>query len=544
VADVTEPGRPGEAAQPAAAQPGAAAPPSSAGEDERRLAELGYKQELSRGWSGFTNFAISFTIISVLAGPFTNFAFAWQNGGPAAITWGWPILLVLVMMVVLSMSELTSKYPTAGGPYWWAHDLGGKGWSWMTGWFNIVGLIGIVAGVGYGCAFFLNALLQLYGLNIFGINWGDQSHILAETWLLFFLILIAYTVVNIFADRFIATINNISVWWHVLGILTVIGLLVFVPSDHQSVNFVATHTINNNGAFGGSTSLVGFWLLVVPVGFTITMYTMTGYDASAHTAEETRGAATTAARGLWQAAFYSGIAGWIVLLAILFASTHVGAINAGAGYPTVIFSTALDPWADKLLLIILVGAQLFCGAAGLTSASRTWYAFSRDRAIPGWYIFRRVNRDRVPFNAVIAVSFFSLLVAIPALFGKNNFPFAFFAITGICTVGLYIAYILPVYLRLRAGDSFEPGPWSLGKRYKVINTLGIIFVILVVFSLDLPYTPAGLPWNSAFDATLINYTPIAILIPLVFGVWYLVSAKNKYQGPVKTLEEDVVTRDV
>ena len=97
--------------------------------------------------------------------------------------------------------------------------------------------------------------------------------------------------------------------------------------------------------------------------------------------------------------------------------------------------------------------------------------------MPGWAIFRRVNRDRVPFNAVIAVSFFSLMIAIPALFGKNNIPFAFFAVTGICTVGLYLAYIIPVYLRLRKGDDFEPGPWNLGSRYKLVNTLAIVFVV-------------------------------------------------------------------
>ena len=107
--------------------------------------------------------------------------------------------------------------------------------------------------------------------------------------------------------------------------------------------------------------------------------------------------------------------------------------------------------------VIATIGQLFCVAAGLTSASRTWYAFSRDRGMPGWGLFRRVNRDRVPLYAVIAVSFFALVIAIPALWGENDFPFAFFAITGICTVGLYLAYIIPVYLRLRAGDSFEPG---------------------------------------------------------------------------------------
>src|SRR5215208_8252031 len=151
------------------------------GADEQRLSELGYRQDLSRAWSGFTNFAISFTIISVLAGTFTTFSFAWLHGGPIAVSIGWPVLCFFVLMVGFSMAELTSRYPTAGGPYWWAHDLGGKGWSWMTGWFNIVGLVGIVASVGYGCAFFLFNLLQLYSVDIFGVNFADTENILAET---------------------------------------------------------------------------------------------------------------------------------------------------------------------------------------------------------------------------------------------------------------------------------------------------------------------------------------------------------------------------
>jgi len=480
----------------------------------------------------------------VLAGCFTTFAFAWQNGGPIAVSWGWPILCCFVLMVGFSMAELTSKYPTAGGPYWWAYDLGGKGWSWMTGWFNIVGLVGIVSSVAYGAAIFANAVLSLYGLNVLGIDFGDTKHVLSETFLLFLIILFLYTVVNIFADRILALMNNVSVAWHLIGVALIIGLLIFVPAHHQSLSFVFTHRINNSGFFGGSHSNLGFWVLVLPIGFLLTMYTETGYDASAHTAEETQGAAKTAAQGLWRAIFYSALIGWVLLLAFLFAAKDEGAVSDSAGFVGTIFTTSLGTGAAELVLIIATVGQLFCGAAGLTSASRTWYAFSRDRAIPGWAIFRRINRDRVPFNAVIAVSFFSLVIAIPALFGKNNIPFAFFALTGICTVGLYLAYIIPVYLRLRAGDSWEPGAeWNLGRRYKVVNTLAILFVILVVFALDLPYTPAGLPWRSGFDASLVNYTPFAVLLPLIFGVWYLISAKDKYQGPVKTLEEDVVTAD-
>jgi amino acid transporter len=522
---------------------GVAGEAEAAAEDRQRLHEMGYRQELSRAWSGFTNFAISFTIISVLAGTFTTFAFAWQNGGPIAASIGWPVLCAFVLMVAFSMAELTSRYPTAGGPYWWAHDLGGKGWSWMTGWFNIVGLVGIVASVGYGAAIFLNATLALYEVDIFGINFADGKHILSETWLLFFLILVLYTVVNIFGDRILALANNISVGWHVLGVAVIIGLLVFVPDDHQDFSFVFGERINNSGLHGDSTSNLGFWLLVLPIGFLLAMYTQTGYDASAHTAEETRGAAKAAAQGVWRSVFFSALIGWLVLLAFLFAATDVKEVNQSAGFVGAIFTSALDSWAAKLVLIIATVGQLFCGAAGLTSASRTWYAFSRDRAIPGWFIFRRVNRDRVPFNAVIAIAVFSLIIAIPALAGKNDIPFAFFAITGICTVGLYLAYIIPVYLRLRAGDSFQPGPWNLGSRYRLVNILAIIFVVAVVFALDLPYTPTGLPWNADFDTSVVNYTPFAILLPLIFGVWYLISAKNKYQGPVRTLEEDEVTAD-
>jgi amino acid transporter len=514
-----------------------------ASSDEQRLRELGYKQELSRAWSGFTNFAISFTIISVLAGTFTTFSFAWQNGGPIAASIGWPVLCFFVLMVAFSMAELTSRYPTAGGPYWWAYDLGGKGWSWMTGWFNIVGLVGIVASVGYGAALFLNSTLALYGVNIFGIDFADSSHILGETWLLFFLILVFYTVVNIFADRGLAMMNNISVGWHCIGVLIVIGLLIFVPDHHQSASFVFGERINNSGLHNGSTSGLGFWLLVLPIGFLLTMYTQTGYDASAHTAEETHNAAISAAQGVWRSVFFSAVIGWFVLLAFLFAANDTKAVDDAAGFVGAIFTSALDSWAAKFILIIATVGQLFCGAAGLTSASRTWYAFSRDRGMPGWAVFRRVNRDRVPFNAVIAVSVASLVIAIPALFGKNNIPFAFYALTGICTVGLYLAYIIPVYLRLRAGDSFQTGPWNLGRRFRLVNMLAIAFVVLVVFALDLPYTPTGLPWNDGFDTSVVNYTPLAILLPLIFGVWYLVSAKDKFQGPIRTLEEDVVTRD-
>jgi amino acid transporter len=509
--------------------------------DERRLAELGYKQELTRAWSSFTNFAISFTIISVLAGCFTNFSFAWNAGGPVGISIGWPVLCVFVLLVALSMAELTSAMPTAGGPYWWAAKLGGKGWSWFTGWFNIVGLVGIVAGVGYGAAIFLQALLAEYG-KVLGVNFADTkpSHILHQTFVLFLIILVLYTVVNIFADRLLAIFNNISVGWHVLGVLAIIGLLVFVPSHHQAAGFVFGHRLNNTGFHGGHLSGFFFWLYVLPTGFILTMYTQTGYDASAHTAEETRGAALGAAKGVWRSVFYSAIAGWAVLLALVFAANNVPAINMAGGSSISVIENALltHVWAAKAILLIATVGQLFCGAAGLTSASRTWYAFSRDRGMPGWTLFRRLNAQRVPLYAVLAVSIAALMITIPAYWGSKGIPWAYFAITAICTVGLYLAYIIPVFLRLRMGDRFEPGPWTLGRHYKWINTGAIAFVVVVVYALDIPTVSTGVPWNTGFAFKYINYSPLVLVVGLIVGIWWQISAKNKYNGPVRTIDTD------
>ena len=296
--------------------------------DEERLAELGYKQELERAWSSFSNFAISFTIISVLAGCFTTYGQAWNNGGPIAISWGWPIICVLILTVAFSMSELASAYPTAGGPYWWANKLGGPGWSWFTGWFNVIGLIAVVASVDYACATFLANLLNLWSFD-FIIDFAGAVE-LDEVFLLFALIMVLHALINIYSSHLVALFNNISVFVHVVGVAVIIGILIIVPDTHQSADFVFTDTINNSGFSDGSTSNFFFWLYVLPVGFLLTMYTVTGYDASAHVAEETVEAEQAAAKGVWQSVFFSAVIGWFVLLAITFAATDTDAAAAAA----------------------------------------------------------------------------------------------------------------------------------------------------------------------------------------------------------------------
>jgi len=509
--------------------------------DSQRLAELGYRQDLHRAWSGFHNFAISFTIISVLAGCFTTYGQAWNNGGPIAISWGWPIICGLILLVAFSMSELVSAYPTAGGIYWWASELGGNVWGWFTGWFNLIGLVGVIASVVYASATFLNALLGLYSVDLGFMNFGDDAHILAETFVLFTLILIIHSLINIYSSPLVARFNTISVWWHVIGVAIIIAILVFVPDDHQSVDFVFTERINNSG-FGDGM----FWYYVLPLGFLLTMYTQTGYDASAHVSEETHGAAVGAAKGVWRSVFWAGVIGWFVLLAITFAAADVDAVNEAAGSSLSVFDSALTSSAAKAVVLISTIGQLFCGMACVTSGSRMCYAFSRDRAVPGHRLWTRLNHHRVPAFSVLFMVFLAWLVTLPALEGDENaFPYAFFAVVSITVIGLYIAYVIPVYLRWRKGDSWQPGPWTLGRKYKWMNPAAVVWVAICVVIFILPFNPQGVPWRDEFDWKYVNYAPLTVgAVILGVGLWWLVSARHKFTGPVRNITTDELGRVV
>ncbi|MGZ5371187.1 amino acid permease, partial [Aeromicrobium sp.] len=233
-------------------------------EDEKLLAKLGYKQDLNRSWSGFSNFAISFSIISILAGCFTNFGAGWNNGGPISISWSWPILGVFILIIGFTMSELVSAYPTSGGIYWWASKLGGPAAGFFTGWLNLIGLIAVTAGVSYGCATFIDLTISTYSDSYA----ADYS--LTRVFLIFLVVLAFASVLNIFSGHLMAIMNNVSVWWHVAGAAAIVLIMLFIPDQHQSFSYVFTERFNNSGYDGGATDGAAYWLLVAPFGLLLT----------------------------------------------------------------------------------------------------------------------------------------------------------------------------------------------------------------------------------------------------------------------------------
>jgi amino acid transporter len=232
------------------------------------------------------------------------------------------------------------------------------------------------------------------------------------------------------------------------------------------------------------------------------------------------------------------VIGWFVLLAITFAATDT---EAAAGGAIPIFQSAMSAGAAEIVILISTIGQFFCGMACVTSCSRTFFAFSRDRAVPGHRLWSSVDKRHVPVAAVVGVCLFALIMTLPALWnvGGTGLPVAFFAVVSIAVIGLYIAYVAPVYLRLRAGDSFTPGAWTLGGKYRWMCTLSVIWVAICVVIFCLPFTPAAVFFSDDFDWKAVNYAPLMVGgMFIIVGIWWLVSAKNTFTGPVRTIEWD------
>lgn len=479
-------------------------------EDSRRLNELGYAQELRRTMSGFSNFAVSFTIISILSGCLTLYAFGMNTGGPAVIVWGWPFVGLMTLFVGLAMAEVCSSFPTAGGLYYWSAKLAKRNapaWSWFTGWFNFLGQVAVTAGIDFGAAFFLNAFLD----ETVGFDTRPW-----HTILLYGLILLVHALLNTRGIKVVAMLNDVSVWWHLLGVLVIVGVLAFVPDQHQSAGFVFGEFVNNTG--WSST------LYVAMLGLLLAQYTFTGYDASAHMTEETRDASRSGPRGIVMSILVSLVAGWALLIGLTFAiQSYEGALGSELGVPPAqIFIDATGRTTGLLLLLIAIGAQLFCGMASVTANSRMIYAFSRDGALPASDVWHRINpRTRTPTNGVWLAAGGAFVLGLPYLYNVT----AYAAVTSIAVIGLYIAYVMPTFLRLRQGDDFRRGPWHLGRWSRLVGMIAVGWVAFITVLFMLPQV-------SPVTVGTFNYAPVAVLAVLGFaGIWWLVSARTWFTGP-------------
>jgi ethanolamine ammonia-lyase small subunit/amino acid transporter len=471
-------------------------------DDERQLAQMGYAQELARRMNGFSNLAISLSIICILAGGITSFHLGFCSVGGAAIGLGWPLVCGFSLIVAATMAQVASAFPTAGGLYHWAAILGVRGWGWTTAWFNLAGLVTVLAAINVGTYKFLA-----------GAYFPSLESHLPTQLLIVAAITFSQAAFNHLGIRLTSWLTDLSGYW-ILAIAAILTLSLLATAETwepaRLVTFSNYSGLPATAAVWPPSQSLG-WLFAL--GFLLPAYTITGFDASAHVSEETIGAAINVPRGIVRSVLVSGIAGYIMLAAIVLAipDMHMAATQG----PQVFFWTlreVLPVWAAGLLFGGIGIAQYLCGLATVTSASRMMYAFARDGGLPGSIWLRRVcPLFRTPDVAIWTVALAAYLFTV--------YTPVYSTITAVCTILLYISYVLPSVLGLVAyGRTWrQMGPWHLGKWYRPLAAVSALGCVgLIVIGMQPPNDKA-------------QWIVGAAAVVLAAGWWFI--ARHRFAGP-------------
>jgi amino acid transporter len=467
-------------------------------QDERELGALGYAQELFRTIGGFSNFALSFSIISILTGAVTLYQHGLVMGGPAEMAFGWPLVAIFTMTVALSMAELASSVPTSGAMYHWACRLGGNSWGWFTAWFNIAGQLAAIAGIDYGAALFVTPLIGLP---------PATASLLA----VYAAILVSHAVINHFGIRLVTWLNDFSVTVHVVGVLVIVGALMLLAPKQPLSFFFLPATSNTQGW--------PYWWAFV-VGLLQAQWTFTGYDASASVSEETVDPRRRVPWGIVLAVAVSAVVGYVLLMALTLAIKDIPSVLTardanGHEIPTVIaiLSQALGERAGALATALAAMAMWFCGLSAVTWSSRTIYAFARDAGMPGSTLWKRVSRRHSTPGPAI---WLSVVVAFAATISSGTYA----VVTSVSVIGLYFSYIIPVYLawRRRGGPQEAPrGPWHLGRFGSAVNLIAMLWVVFIAVILSIP------------DGMRAGKTIAGLTVLL--GIWFVIVERRRFRGP-------------
>ena len=493
--------------------------------DTARLHQMGYAQQLFRDMGGFSNFAISFTIISVLTGGLTLYSYGLNHGGPQQMGIGWLVVGVAVLVVAAAMAQLASALPTAGALYYQAAKLGNKHWGWITGWFNLIGQVTITSGIVYGNAIFAAAL--------FNSLWGYPSDLTTTSGKIgvigvFAVLLVVQATINHVGVRLAARAADISVWWHI-GVIAVLLVAVGLLHPLHPLSYVFTQSYNASG-FGSP-------LYAFLVGMLLAQWTFTGYDASAHVTEETVNPARRAPWGIVNSVFWSLIFGYLMLLALTLAIPDLAKTAASSNPVLDIVKNALGSTGGLLLFTGFVVAQAFCGLSSITSNSRMLFAFSRDGALPGSKWLHVVSKKyRTPARAIWVAA----IIAFIPMVAQFPVPAIYSIVVSISVIGLYVSYVIPVLLALIYPDRWKPGPWNLGRYWPIVAWAAVIWVAFISVILMLPeysakYTGDVIGWLTATGTWA---GPAVAIFLIIGGLYYLLWGKNHYNGPIIMGSED------
>jgi amino acid transporter len=521
-------------------------------QDVADLHKLGYAQELLRSMGGFSNFAISFSIISILTGAVILYDYGLAWAGTAAVLLGWPLITIFVLAIAASMGEIASAYPTAGGLYYWASRMKNKNWGWWTAWLNLIGQFAIVAGINYSAAAFLNATIITQLLANLGIDYGNTTELIPNLLngqlVTMGILMLIELALNIAGINLVALLNQVSVWWHIVIVAAVVFLVFLAGKPDQSgLTLFAIQPLDTAGSWNNNLGFANLgygsaitYPLILAFFFSLLQanWTYTGYDASAHVAEETIGARVASAWGIFLSVAVSAVAVFVSLLAL---TTHLPDLKVlfpaslddantysqyyfGGGVAVIaILEYNLANLGDILAAGIAI-AMAFCGLSSVASAGRMLFAFSRDDGLPGSSWLKKVShRYRTPANSLAAIVVVAWLFTVSAFWlgaqgGPGGGGIAIVIVTAISTIFLYAAYGVVIYLGATTSEWKNERVWSLGRWSKPMAWLSVFWVLVLMVLFSWP-TSGNISW------------PFMIGAVILLLIYYLGWARSRFKGP-------------
>ena len=484
-------------------------------EDIKVLHGMGYAQELSRSMSKFSNFAISFSIICILSGGINSLGQATAGAGGAAIGIGWPVGVIMSGFFALALAQISSSFPTAGGLYHWGSILGNRFTGWLSAWLNLLGLVTVLGAINVGTFYFF--------FGAFGAQFGLEDN-LATRVIFVAVITVLQAAVNHFGIKLTAKLTDLS-GFLILGAAAALTLVCLFSAT--SLDFGRLFTFGNyTGTEGASAvwpvAVSGFMAFLL--GLLLPIYTITGYDASAHTSEETINASTSVPRGMVSSVLWSGIAGWIMLCSFIL---MLPSMDEAAKQGWNVFFWGMDAQVNPTIKVVLYVAifvsQILCGLATVTSASRMLFAFSRDNGIPGASkVLATVSPSyRTPVASIWTASLLSVLfVWLTSAVTIAGTP-AYSIVVSCTVIFLFLSFAFPIALGLVAiGGPKWPtmGPWNMGAgAFKLVGVLSLISMVVMFYIGIQP------PNDWALEIT-VGFVVLALIIWVAFE-------NRRFQGP-------------
>ncbi|NKL06676.1 amino acid permease [Rhizobium leguminosarum bv. viciae] len=444
-------------------------------QDVHILHSMGYAQELERRMSSFSNFAVSFSIICILSGGINSLAQATSGAGGAAIGIGWPLGCFISLVFAVAMAQISSAYPTAGGLYHWGSILGNRFTGWLTAWFNLLGLVTVLGAINVGTYYFF---MGSFGTTYLGLTDSTTVRII-------FLVIItgAQALVNHMGIGLTAKLTDFS-GYLIFATSIALAVVCLIAAPSYEIGRLFTFA-NYSGEVGGNVwpTTSGAWVFLL--GLLLPIYTITGYDASAHTSEETVKAAESVPRGMVASVLWSALFGYIMLCAfVLMLPNMDDAAKQGWNVFFWAMDSQVNPIVKDILYLAILVSQWLCGLATVTSVSRMIFAFSRDGGLPASKALSKVSPQyRTPVAAIWTGSILSVLFVWGSSLATIGDTPVYTIVVSCTVIFLFFSFAIPITLGLFAWGTSKwdkMGPWNLGEgAFKLFAVLTVIAMILI-----------------------------------------------------------------